>query len=501
MSTRDRALVSGGERGTTLIEVLLYVVMSGLIVGAIAGALTVGFRTTGATTERLAASHASEIVANSFPRDVASAAPAGITATPAATGCAGSDEGANVVRLPVSAGPGDDQRVVAYRFDSAQGDLLRSSCTVGAPATTDSIAEGVAAASATVETDTDGTTTVTLAVTLRAPAGQRFEVTGHSRTPTEPAALPDPAVPTTAPPLPCKVDSSSATPSPVAIASGTTLAADVSVSVSVSGSCVAPLTVSLTPGSGSAVTVPLIPFGTTYAASLGKAGYAWTSGTKTLTIGQAVPATVLNPTLGLTVSPPCTVAAATLTPNPAAMGAGSALAADVGVSLTTTGLCATPLSLAFTPGAAAPVTVALTASGSAYTASLGRSAYAWTAGTKAITVVQTGTVAVQQPTIGLTVSPFVPCTITSVVASPNPVGRAPNGRLIAPVAVTVATSGTCSGLQIKYAPQGTDTTAALTSSGSTWTATIATGPKWDPGSHTITILGASSAGSASLVVT
>ena len=105
---------------------------------------------------RLAASHNAEIVTNYFPRDVASAAPSGITTAAVPTGCAGTDDGANVVLLPAASGPGDDHQVVAYRLDGGAGVAHPHRVHRGRGGQDHHRRQGVATATATIAPGSDG---------------------------------------------------------------------------------------------------------------------------------------------------------------------------------------------------------------------------------------------------------------------------------------------------------------------------------------------------------
>lgn len=482
---------TGRESGFTLIELLAVIAIGPLLVGVIVSALVFGYRATDSTTTRLAESHDTQLVANWFPNDVASAAPGGITTSPSApTGCAGSSAGTNVIVLPYAFGPGDDLPVSSYRLDTANKRLIRYHCLTAGVAQSNVVAGNVSDADVVVTTRASGQSTVTLTITAWG-SGREFTVTGHGRTPTAPLASPTPSPPPVAPPLPCNVDSASAAPNPVALASGTTLSADVTVTVALSGGCLTPLSISFVAGpSGPAVDVPLTPSGSTYTAVLAKAAYPWTAGTKTVTVNHSGPVPVTNRTFTLTVAAACRVETFSATPNPVALGSGTTLAADVNVSLTISGLCSTPLNLSFTPGSSgSPVTVPMALAGNTYIASLSRSAYAWTAGTKTITVQQASAVAVQNPSFTLTVNPAPPCAITAGTADPNPADRK-SGKLKKSVDISITTTGVCSGLQLAYSPTaGTNLVLNLAQAGSTWIGTLpANNQAWSAGPHALTVV-------------
>lgn len=77
------------------------------------------------------------------------------------------------------------------------------------------------------------------------------------------------------------------------------------------------------------------------------------------------------------------------------------------------------------------------------------------------------------------------CSVTSAVVSPTTVDRKGNGRLKADLTVTVNTTGSCSGIKVKYPPS---TQLALTPSGNVFTHTLDKDAyAWSAGVQTISI--------------
>ena len=84
---------------------------------------------------------------------------------------------------------------------------------------------------------------------------------------------------------------------------------------------------------------------------------------------------------------------------------------------------------------------------------------------------------------GTTNAASTACTVPSVVVSPTTVDRKGNGKLKADLLVTANTSGTCTGLKVKYPPSPL---LAMTGAGSTFTHTLDKDAyAWSAGSQTI----------------
>ena len=117
------------EGGFTLVELLVTVVISGIIVGVITEALIQGFRTTDATSTRVARSSAVQAFAHAVTEDVQRAETvAAASAAVSETDCVTADDG-RFLRLAWSAGT--DNRTAVYALDpTGDGghDLVRWLC-------------------------------------------------------------------------------------------------------------------------------------------------------------------------------------------------------------------------------------------------------------------------------------------------------------------------------------------------------------------------------------
>lgn len=70
MRSRRRALTATGDRGVTLTEVLITIVILAIVIGPITAAIIVYLRSTGRTVDRMAESHDAQIAAAYFEYDV-----------------------------------------------------------------------------------------------------------------------------------------------------------------------------------------------------------------------------------------------------------------------------------------------------------------------------------------------------------------------------------------------------------------------------------------------
>jgi PKD repeat protein len=178
VTTRSAVRRGRGDAGTTLIELLLYISISTVVIGAAAMALMVAFKTTGATVDSFAESNDSELIAVYFVPDAQSATLVGQAID---TGCAAQGS-TDVLRLQ---GPGFS---VGYRLDG--GVLTRWICESG---TTRS---HIVARHLTdvIPWSTGGHQ---VAVTVVAASGHSFSLVGTQRTGT--VDLPLPPTPNVAP--------------------------------------------------------------------------------------------------------------------------------------------------------------------------------------------------------------------------------------------------------------------------------------------------------------
>ena len=533
------ALRRDSEAGVTLVELIVAISISGIIIAAITNAIFVGFKTTDKTTDRLAESHNTQLVANYFPADVGNSyfpdatrdRTGGISfgAVGLPAGCTGlAAESTNLVVLPNTPLRTESGNVVSYPAAGSVSywiegttpprTLVRYECGASGPA-------GRVAVATNVDTAVAGESGANLqrivSITVTEISGRTFQVKGHPRTPQESVVLaPTTTAPPDAPPLPCAILSSTLLPSAsvalVALNPDTMdLSSDVTVSIDTEGDCSSPLTVTLNPG-----IVPDLPFtqdltrsGTTYSTTLSATIPAWKAGSKTLTIGQfgGVPVGGTSPVLTVTPAPCTVLSPIEVAPNPVALAntPANTLQNPVFVSFTTAGTCPA-LRLRFSPGATI-VTANLTAgAGGTWSVTLSASTYGWTAGAKPVTIEPVAGGSVVNPAFSFTVNPAppLPCTAVSpLTLNPTTVALgngANSGTLRRAVDLSVTTSGTCTNLSVTYFNGSVARTDTLTSAnGTTWTGSLdrtATGGAWTAGTHVITLVGTTTSPTATLTV-
>lgn len=479
-SDRYRQRFSSDE-GVTLPEMLMAIVIGGIIIAAVAMALVVAMGPDKAASARMAESHDAQLLSIYLPADLLSVSPTGLDTSGAAFACTGGvpADTTNVLTLNwAQAAPSAQTWTVAYRQSTSgtQTRLIRYSCQDGGTVTQIVVARNLKSSGGAVVSLSG--TRVTL--TLTEASGFSYKIVGSRRTPDSSTGA-------------CRATSIATSPNPVSLdSSNVHLVSNVVVTVSTSGSCATPLQLTFTP-STSSVTQAFSGTGT-YTTTINASAATWTSGTKTLTVTQSDSGAVVDGTANLSVSayvPPCTSTSVVASPNPVAGNAAGNLASDVTVSVTVTGGCSVPLNLSFSPSAT-PQTVELSGTGP-YTTTIGASAYTWTGGEKTLTVTQSGGGAVVDGTTTLTVTAYVaPCSVTSVTPSPAGVGRNGSGKLSANVTVTVVTSGSCSGLKLRFMPQATNVDVSLSQSGANWTYMIGKNDyTWNSGPHALTVLNAS----------
>ena len=174
-----------GDDGFSLPEVLITVVMLGVIMTSIAGALLVVIGPDQQAADRLVASHDGQLLAVHLPPDLQSATQADTTPGPFA--CTGAVAGTNVLRLGwTQPEPGSTTYAVSYRIAQEAGEwrLIRFSCVNGGAVSRLVVAHDLANGSAAIA-DVSGSI-IRFTVTERSPVTNPrvFTVSGSRRTPT-----------------------------------------------------------------------------------------------------------------------------------------------------------------------------------------------------------------------------------------------------------------------------------------------------------------------------
>ena len=292
---------------------------------------------------------------------------------------------------------------------------------------------------------------------------------------------------------PCTFVSGSTNPATVTLlaAAPSALASGFTVAVTTSGVC-SPLTVTIPISSGNqnvALTEAVAASGN-WSGSVGAADFAWTAGTKAVTVNG----TANGGTFNLSVLGACTFVpgSGSATPDPVLMAtSGGTLSGTLTLSVTTSGNCAGSITVTVPTGTAPTAnnqTVVLSGGPTAWTATIPATAYTtWTAGTKTATV---------NTTVGGTFAFAVqaPCVFTAGSASPNPIGVAGNSGLLSDLAIAVTTTGTCSPLTVSVPTGGGTASATLTEApagSGNWTGTILKQAftTWKAGGKTMNVAG------------
>lgn len=169
------------DDGFTLIELLIFIAISSVIVGAIAGAFIAGFRTTAEADQRLLESHDRQIVAAWFANDVQSAGSQTGDISTSAAGCGSVGTPlVSFVHRDFTSGS-EVTSTVAYRLDGSR--IQRTRCS-SSGTNTNLIASQVSLTSSpSVTCDVVCTTparNVTLTVTDE--SGRSYSLRGSRRT-------------------------------------------------------------------------------------------------------------------------------------------------------------------------------------------------------------------------------------------------------------------------------------------------------------------------------
>jgi Tfp pilus assembly protein PilV len=472
----------GAENGFTLVELLMVVLMTGIIITALASAFTVGLQNTSATGTRLSESGDLQLLSAYFPSDAQNAGPlpADVTTTASATaGCTGSLLGGNVLALRWQDGQTLAEYGVTYRTARVGGEeqLLRYACSGG---TTTSIViarslRATAGAVATISQAPRMTMTLTLA------SGFTAGVTAVRRSIPGVAAAASPAPPV------CALTSAALSPSTAETTPVGLLLVVPVLTVTVTGPC-GTLSVQYSPGGGSTRSQPLTGGGTR-SAMLTNNG--WTAGDRQLSILDgstalgSVPFTVTN-------APACTAVLASVSPSAGVRSANPApntLTAPGTVTVTATfasscGVAALVYDAVSAASAPSASTSAFVGSGPSRSAVVPATT-AWSDGPHTL-LIKEGAELLTQATF--TVTPAA-CSVASIALSRSSVNEN-NGDINQNVDVQVNTTGVCSGLRISFVPGTAPALRNLTETyagSSVWQGTI---PKntytWTRGTKRIT---------------
>lgn len=448
------------ERGMTLVEALVAVVLTGMITAAIAGALMVTLGPDQQAADRLASAHDAQQVALYLPDDVQSATAVDLAAS-SSPPCSGTEPGTNALLLGwLQSVPASTAYSVSYRVETVDGErrLTRFACQGTAAADRVVVVRGL-------DADRPGDPAIT-ATSVGRRVTLRFRTT-------------DGVVATSSglrrtPPTVCTITSRALSTSTVS-ATGGVLAEPVTMTVALAqANLCTGMTLRFT-GPSTLAPVTFSGSGASRTATLPSSG--WSFGTYVLSVTDASTGSTVLAEETLVVEPPPCVASLAMVPNPVALGSATTLVSNVTATVTTTGVCGT-LQLAYTtPGDGTARTVAVAGG----TATIPGSTGQWAAGTVTVEVRETATLRVVG-SASLTVTPFVACAVTAV--TPNPTSVTMSGsNLSQPVTVTVSTTGSCSALELRYNRSTGDPEQIRTlGSGPSYSVTIpaASGP-WQAG--------------------
>jgi prepilin-type N-terminal cleavage/methylation domain-containing protein len=187
------SLMMQDDRGFTLVELLVAIVILGVVVAAISASIIVGLKTTDRTSQRLAESHDAQMVSSFFATDVESATDVSLTDT----ACSGGSTVVVRFSWTESDSPSTTvDHVASYVIEQdpagtpgAEKRLVRRSCLGSglAPAGAVVVAHmplTAADPSVTCDSAAPGTCTATpaqVAITFSEPSGYSYTVTGKRR--------------------------------------------------------------------------------------------------------------------------------------------------------------------------------------------------------------------------------------------------------------------------------------------------------------------------------
>ena len=208
-----------GDRGFTLIEVVVVTIILGVVVTVISGVVAVILRTQGPLATTTDDSRSLRGAVTWLAHDVAGVPPTGFDfATSAASGCSGGDAGSSLVRLAwTEASTSTVNYVANYRFvdDGTSKAIKRYTCsgTGAAPYANRSVLNltaGLAATTPMVSAVYDGSNVVGVSITVYSLRGDPIHIDAGSRNPAAtlaPTTTSTTTTSTTTIPLPCSVSS------------------------------------------------------------------------------------------------------------------------------------------------------------------------------------------------------------------------------------------------------------------------------------------------------
>ena len=268
--------------------------------------------------------------------------------------------------------------------------------------------------------------------------------------------------PFTVAPLPCAPGTPLLTPTSIRVDTNGHLLSPTTFTVNTTGVCgPMSLSVPIASGADAALAVTLTGGPTAWTGVVTATSATWTTGTKTVA--------VVNGTEPLATAPLVVVQACALVnaaPGTVQLGSTRKPLVATAVTMTTSGVCTAPtISVATGPGpGTTTINVALTAAGpNTWSVSIDTAA-TWTAGTKNVSVSDTGLAA---GTFPLTVAQAPPCTFVNLTPSTFAVSSGPNGKILADAnqpPIVVTTSGGCGpDMAVRFTQPGqfTPTTLAL----------------------------------------
>jgi prepilin-type N-terminal cleavage/methylation domain-containing protein len=478
------------DDGFTLVELLIAVVVLGLIMSALAGAMVVLLRTQDSAASSLRSSEGTQGLTTWFPSDAQSTPPGAYdTASGTVSGC-GTDPGTSIVRFQWQETVGTTTTyVAAYRMAQAGSEwqVVRVSCTIDSGGTVGSTKTLVAAHNLL-----NGTAFVLtpngrlLTLQLTSAKGDVYSVTGsrlntptslcHATLTTSPGTFA--ATLTAAKTLP---------PSPAFSVTASSL----------TGTCATPLrlhfqtgvppdpVVSMVMTQSSASWVGTIPSSLT-----------WTGGTKAIEVDDANGAVLGSVSLALTDPAALACSATSVTASPTQQSlSGSNLTQPVTVTAVLNGACQMPPMLVLAPNSGSTVSVTMTNPSSdaqTWLVVFGGSSPSWTAGQKSIDVFQSSAGSPTGSSLGTTqLTLSLPCQVTPAPITPSTASVNGDGQLLQTVTISVMVTASCTTTpQLRYVPDGVNVQwLAMSGSGANWTATLVANtnpPTWAGGSVSFT---------------